>query len=98
MSRSDKPRPENALWFDGKATLTSTHLQITFLRDVSLHNLDLVELPGNLGLNALEEEMKSLQIGGAAEADPDGGGMRGGASGKPGSPQCGHSHLRISRS
>ena len=34
-----------------------THLQITFLRDVSLHNLDLVELPGNLGLNVLEEEV-----------------------------------------
>ena len=32
-------------------------MQITFLRDVSLHNLDLVELPGNLGLNALEEEV-----------------------------------------
>ena len=27
------------------------------MRDVSLHNLDLVELPRNLGLNALEEEV-----------------------------------------
>ena len=33
------------------------HQSITFLRDVSLHNLDLVELPGNLGLNVLEEEV-----------------------------------------
>ena len=27
------------------------------MRDVSLHDLDLVELPGNLGLNVLEEEV-----------------------------------------